>query len=233
MKRVVKVLLVLIVAVPVLLAGLSWFVLQPRQMDLPLVRPLVSATSAEGQSLLDAAAYTADFDALEAAYVPQRLMSFCGVASSVAVLKALGRDSNQSTFFTDATSEVRSRLSVTFGGMTLPQLTGLLEAHGLNTNAVHGDELTLGEFRSVVTRNLSTPDDFLLVNYQREALGQDRSGHISPLAAYSAEDDMVLLMDTADFKYPHTWVPLNLLHAALLEEDPASGRPRGIVEVSL
>lgn len=233
MKRVFKGFLLTLFVVPILFAALAWYTLTPKEMNLSLPPTLVSAESAEGLALLESAQYTADFDALDQAYEPQKYMSFCGVASSVTLLKAFGRPKTQSSFFTDATSEVRSRLKVTFGGMTLEQLDGLLEAHGVETQAIHGDSLTLEELRAIVTRNLATEGDYLLVNYQRESLGQGRAGHISPLAAYDSSSDRVLIMDTADFKYPHTWVPLDQLYSALLEVDAASGRPRGILEAQL
>jgi hypothetical protein len=44
------------------------------------------------------------------------------------------------------------------------------------------------------------------VNYQRGALGQKESGHISPLAAYNAASDRFLILDVAAYKYPPVWV---------------------------
>ncbi|MEM1402793.1 MAG: phytochelatin synthase family protein [Pseudomonadota bacterium] len=233
MRRRTKGLLFALFVFPFLFAAFAWYTLQPQEQNLALPPALVSIEGDEGQALLSSAGYTADLLALQDAYVSQRLISYCGVASSVAVLNALGREHDQWDFFTAATKDVRSRLQVTFGGMTLGQLDGLLKAHGLQSQAVHGDDLTLVELRSIVRGNLSMSDDFLLVNYQREALGQGRSGHISPVAAYDEASDRVLIMDTASFKYPPTWVPLELLYGALQEVDSASGEPRGILEVRL
>jgi hypothetical protein len=84
----------------------------------------------------------------------------------------------------------------------------------------------------VVQRNLADPDDFLLVNYERGVLGQGSVGHISPLAAYDLETDRVLIMDTASYKYPPTWVPLPMLYEAMKTTDTATGRLRGYVAVS-
>ena len=115
--------------------------------------------------------------------------------------------------------------------MSLPELAGLLEARGLEVVRVHGDDLSVEEFRQAVRANLSREGDYMLVNYQRQALGQGRVGHISPLGAYNSASDAVLIMDTADYKYPYTWVSLPDLHEAMQEEDSASGRSRGFVEV--
>ena len=54
----------------------------------------------------------------------------------------------------------------------------------------------------------------MLVNYQREVLGQRRVGHISPVAAYDQASDSVLILDTATYNYPATWVPLARLHGS-------------------
>ena len=37
-------------------------------------------------------------------------------------------------------------------------------------------------------------------------------GHFSPIGGYSACEDMVLILDTARFKYPPHWVPLEMLY---------------------
>jgi hypothetical protein len=116
--------------------------------------------------------------------------------------------------------------------MSLPELAGLLRARGLKVAMVHGDELTVEEFRRVIESNLSRSGDYLLVNYQRQALGQGRVGHISPLGAYNSATDQVLIMDTADYKFPFTWAAVPALHAAMQEADSSTGRSRGIVEVA-
>ncbi len=233
MKRALKILALLLVLLPLGFSGYVWYLLQPRQKDLPLPAALVSAQSAEGVVLLEQAESNADYAALAQAYQSQSLGSYCGVASGVIVLNALGAERSQSDFFTDATDAVRTRLQVTLGGMSLVDLAGLLNAHGLAVQALHGDQLDVEEFRELVARNLSTPGDYLLVNYQREVLGQGRVGHISPLAAYHAASDRVLIMDTASYKYPPTWVPVDSLYAAMQEKDSTTGLPRGLVEVAL
>ena len=37
-------------------------------------------------------------------------------------------------------------------------------------------------------------------------------GHFSPIGGYSAREDLVLILDTARFKYPPHWVPLEMLY---------------------
>jgi hypothetical protein len=206
--------------------------LQPHPDPQPLPAELVSLETTEGRALLEQAEARSDYDRLSGTFVSQDLVSYCGVASSVSVLNALGLDTDQDEFFTPQASRVRSRYRVTFGGMSLIDLGGLLAAHGVNAEVEHADDGSVDGFREVVQRNLADPDDFLLVNYERGVLGQGSVGHISPLAAYDLETDRVLIMDTASYKYPPTWVPLPMLYEAMKTTDTATGRLRGYVAVS-
>ena len=71
----------------------------------------------------------------------------------------------------------------------------------------------------------------LLVSYSRKRLGQTGDGHFSPVGGYHAARDLVLLLDTARFKYPPHWVPLPLLYHAMRFLDEDTGRPRGWIGV--
>jgi hypothetical protein len=231
LKRTLAVFALLVVVSVLGMAGFAWWRLQPHPEPQPLPEQLVAAGSGEGRVLLAQAGAKADYEDLSAHFVPQRLTSYCGVASSVIVLNALGIDTDQSDFFTPEASRVRPRREVMFGGMSLPELGGLLAAHDVTVSVHHADGLSVEAFRAVVERNLASPGDYLLVNYQREVLGQYRVGHISPVAAYDAATDRVLIMDTASHRYPPTWVPLPLLVEAMKTVDGASGLQRGYVEV--
>lgn len=232
MRRLLAVAGATVIVILMGLSGFVWWKLQPHPDPQPLPPRLVAVSTAQGQALLEGAEARADYDRLSGSFVAQELVSYCGVASSVTVLNALGRDTTQGDFFTPEASRVRARHRVMFGGMSLPDLGGLLAAHDVGVEVRHADELSVDEFRALVQRNLSDPDDFLLVNYQREVVGQGRVGHISPLAAYDLETDRVLIMDTASYKYPPTWVPLPLLYEAMETTDSATGRLRGYVEIA-
>ena len=49
----------------------------------------------------------------------------------------------------------------------------------------------------------------MLLNFSRPSLGQTGSGHFSPIAAWHAASDMALVLDTARFKYPVFWAPVD------------------------
>lgn len=63
--------------------------------------------------------------------------------------------------------------------------------------------------------------------YQRRELGQTGDGHFSPVGAYVASKDMVLIFDVARFKYPPHWVSLQTLWNAMTSINDFTGRSRG------
>lgn len=206
----------------------------PSMDRLALPAGLIAAGSATGKQLLDEKDYTADYELLTRNFESQSRPAFCGVASSVVVLNALRNSQprlTQSTFFTDAASNVRGPLQTTFGGMSLAQLGDLLRAHGTEVTTYYAADTDLNSFRSIARQNLKTAGDFLLVNYQRAALGQKEMGHISPVAAYSAATDRMLILDVAAYRYPPVWVSTAVLWNAMNTVDDASGRTRGFAVV--
>jgi len=46
----------------------------------------------------------------------------------------------------------------------------------------HAGDATLDEFRAKAREYLGQKDHFVIINYLRMAIGQERGGHISPLA---------------------------------------------------
>lgn len=231
MKKALKVIALILLVLTASFASYVWCKLQPQVQNLPLPAHLVGIDSVQGLALLDSADSMADYRELAAAFQSQKLISYCGVASAVTVLNAMGRKTTQNDFFTSEANEVRSRIQVTLGGMSLADLDGLMSAHQVNTELTYGDTISVDEFRSVIQSNLSREGDFLLINYQREILGQGRVGHISPIAAYDSASDRVLIMDTASYKYPYTWVPVDMLYASMQEADTATGSARGYIEI--
>ena len=232
MKTTLKIVAAIIGTTALGFAAVVTWLLLPHDNFQPMPAPLVAANSKEGLRRLNGAEAIADYQQLLENFQAQALVSYCGVASSVSVLNAFGIQAGQFDFFTEEASRVRSRFKVMFGGMSLLELGGLLDAHGLQITRRHMDGVSLAEFRATLKKNLSHAGDYLIVNYQREVLGQGRVGHISPASAYDKDSDSVLIMDTASHKYPPTWVPLELLYAAMKTSDSASGTMRGFIEVS-
>lgn len=204
----------------------------------PLVGPA-------GMDLLSSSRERADYGPLAEAFLTQANLAYCGVASSVMALNSLavpapaaagyGRYrfwTQENLFAAAATRSLLPPEQVARRGMTLQQLRSLLASNGAAARAIHGSELTLAAFRRLVVTNLANPADRLLVNYLRRSIGQEGGGHISPLAAYHAPSDRVLILDVARYRYPSIWVPLPLLWQAMRTTDPDSGLSRGLVLVS-
>jgi hypothetical protein len=211
-------------------AGLYWMVSHPSSPPLPIPPGHVAAGTAEGQELLAHAA-KADLDGLLGALQTQQKGSWCGVASAVSVLGARGDALTQDAFFTPEVTAVRPWWRTTFGGMPIGDLEGMLEAHGADATVTFAGESSEAEFRAEVAANLSTSGDWLIVNYDRRVVGEEGGGHISPLGAYDATADMVLLLDVASYKYPPHWLPLSQLFRAMDTPDSESGTTRGWVAV--
>ena len=206
----------------------------PDQDPTPLAAQLIDANSTQDIALLDASEYKVDYPALHDNFESQSLMAYCGVASSVIVLNAMHTQTSrvtQKSFFDDAARRVMNPFTVAFGGMTLDQNVALWHAHGINAVGVHAAESSVEKFRDIVKQNLATPNDYLLVNYNRQPLGEDGGGHFSPLAAYDAASDSALIMDVTAYNYPPTWVPLTLLWNGMNTIDSSSGKTRGFVVV--
>ena len=72
---------------------------------------------------------------------------------------------------------------------------------------------------------------FVAVNYHRPTLGQEGTGHISPLAAYDAGTDRLLVLDVSRHRYPPVWVRAADLFAAM--DTDAGPHSRGFVTVRL
>jgi len=213
-----------------------------RAQHVALPPTLVALDSDEGQRLLAEASARRDFVPLAEAFVTQDNPGYCGVASAVTVLNALQVPApeapawgahvyTQENFFEGAASGI---LAPGFkGGMTLRQLGDMIQCHPAGAEVVHASDTTLDAFRAAAAKNLASPGDFVIVNYDRGALGQGTMmGHISPLGAYSEKADRFLVFDVARYKYPPVWVDAAALFGAMQTSDFVSGKSRGYVLVT-
>lgn len=220
----------------------SWLVGPAWGQTLTLEAGLTSLTSPAGGVFVDDSQAKADLLPLMSHFVTQINPAYCGVASSVMVLNALGVTAtntqawqrgylNQDTIFTPETDAVIDRQVIARQGLTLTQLAGLLETYPLNVEVHYGADLGLEQFRQILASQLAQPQQYVLVNYLRSSIGQESGGHISPLAAYNATQDQVLILDVARYKYPPVWVSVQALWQAMRTLDPVSGKSRGLLVI--
>lgn len=215
-----------------------------RAQTLPVPQNLINLNSPEGEKLLMESKAIKDYFPLSIQFVTQKNQAYCGVASSIMVLNSLSIPApeapefgsyhifTQDNFFNAQTQQVIAPEVVARQGMTLEQLGKLLETYPVKAEVHHGGDVTLEEFRTLVSKNLQEPGNFVLVNYLRKTIGQETGGHISPVAAYNQETDRFLILDVSRYKYPPVWVKAEELWQAMATVDSTSGKTRGFVLVS-
>ena len=110
-------------------------------------------------------------------------------------------------------------------GLQLRQLAQVLRSHGLRVvTRVVDDGADAKAIGREIATNLASPDDYVLVNYARGALGQKGGGHISPLGAYEEHSDSFLIMDVNPNRAPWVWVRSDDLIAAMRTFDTVENR---------
>ena len=178
-------------------------------------------------------------------FLTQKTQSYCGVASIVMVLNALNRPApavpeydpyrtfTQDNVLDEKTDAVLPRDVLARIGMTLDQIGGILATKAVSATVVHAGDASLEEFRKAASAAVARPGQFVVVNYLRKAIRQERGGHISPLGAYDAKTDRFLILDVARYKYPPVWATAADLFAAMNTQDGDNqNRTRGYVLVS-
>ena len=129
------------------------------------------------------------------------------------------RTFTQDNVLTPATESVLPVDTIKKMGITLDQLGGMLSTYPLTVNVRHAADSSADAFRKEASAALNTPGNFVIINYLRKAIGQEKGGHISPLAAYDADDDRFLILDVARYKYPPVWVKTADLYGAMNTQD--------------
>jgi hypothetical protein len=225
-----------------LLIGLSLCGVSSRAATLPVPDNLIDLTSKSGEQLLVESHDLDGYVRLSANFLTQKNQAFCGVASIVIVLNALDVSAppaaeyepyhtfTQDNLLDDRAEAILPREVVTRQGMTLDQLGRLLALHPVQAEVHHAGEGTLEAFRSAARDYLGDPGRAVIVNYLRKTIGEERGGHISPLAAYDSEADRFLILDVARYKYPPVWVKTADLFAAMNTPDQVNNnQTRGYV----
>jgi hypothetical protein len=229
-------------------AAIIWFCVSSGTVisqTLPLSDNLIAFNSDEGEKLLIQSRAREDFFPLSMQFVTQNNQAFCGVASIVMVLNGLGvlapetpqyspyRVFTQENFFSnEKTKKVITPEVVSRQGITLEQLGGLISSYDVKAKVYHAADTNLKQFRKLVSENLKQSNNFVIVNYLRKEIGQEKGGHISPIAAYNEQTDRFLIMDVSRYRYPPVWVKAADLWKAMNTKDIVSGKTRGFVLVS-
>lgn len=210
-------------------------------LALPARADPLPLTSADGSERFTRSAAGPTALSLLANLETEMYLTFCGPASLAIALNSLGireptpavfhpyRRVTQESLFTAENLAVKSYSAVQIAGLTLEQLAVFGRNLGAEAEAMHADDMSVDALRTRLRAAMADPSHRVILNYSRIPLGQSGDGHISPAAAYDEASDSVLILDVARYKYPPVWVPLTMLHAAMLRPDADSGRARGML----
>jgi hypothetical protein len=198
----------------------------------------------ESAKLLERAEAKGNFWPLVRYFISERIDTYCGIASSVMVLNALGVPSpvarytypynkfDEENYFTPGVLDVQQVHNVAGSGQTLAQVASMLRTFDVVVDLHYADTISLKQFRALISAALATRDHFVIVNFARARLGQEGVGHISPLAAYDRKSDRFLMLDVARYKYAPSWVTAEDLWNAVNTDDSLAKKKRGLVIVS-
>ncbi|XP_010943665.2 glutathione gamma-glutamylcysteinyltransferase 1 isoform X2 [Elaeis guineensis] len=164
--------------------------------------------------------------------------AYCGLASLSMVLNALAIDPGRKwkgpwRWFDESMLDCCEPLEkIKAEGTTFGKVICLAQCAGAKVEAFRTNQSTINDFRNHVIKCTNSEDCHLITSYHRKILKQTGSGHFSPIGAYHAGSDMVLILDVARFKYPPHWVPLSLLWQAMDTIDEVTGYRRGYMLIS-
>jgi len=212
----------------------------------PMSKAIIPLNSPQGRQLLREADASEAYWQLSQFYVTQPDLGSCGVASCLMVLNALPitrpnfDEDGTFKFYTPdnffkqpGVTDIKSRLKISQSGMTLEQLSGILGKFDTNSEHTFASKTTIDSFRSTLLSSLNKENKFIIINYNRQLVGQEGKGHISPVVAYNRSSDKVLILDTASYRYPFVWIDLTAIWKAMSEGiDSDSNMSRGYVVVS-
>ena len=203
----------------------------------PLPSALAALDSADGRALFQRALLAGTLEGyfkLAQQFHTQADPAFCGLGSLVCALNALGIDPGRRWkgtwrwFSEELLDCCKSLDEVRRSGITLDEAACLARCSGAAVSVQRAAHVELETFRAQLLAAATAGDGpVLIVNYSRSAVGQTGTGHFSPIGGYDAATDRALVLDTARFKYPPHWMPVELLFAAMRERDADTGASRG------
>ena len=219
----------------------------------PLPQNLLDYRSSESRTRLCRTlqtGYAVPFLTLSSCYNTQSQIAFCGPGTLSIVLNALQIDPRRrwktmTGWYTDELlDKCVYKNDPKEPGTTLEEFVYLAECSGATATLVRPDnsleqfEKFLQSLKRVCTGgeqpndpncNDEIPKELMAISYSREAVGQFGGGHFSPVAALDKETNSALMLETARYKYPPHWIPVELIFQAMLPIDSVTGKSRGYI----
>lgn len=193
--------------------------------------------------------------ALAPYYVGQYTECACSLASAVMVVNAACTDRARSAGsrlitqqqLLDAVGSTEWRAEVGHDGgqgVGLSHLgrllDGSLRAVGAASAEIEtvplqrGSAEALAAFRRALRDGEAGAGRFIIANYYMAAvIGGGDYGHFSPIGAYDAARDRVLILDVYRVELEPYWVPVERLFAGMATVSRADGEPRGYLAIRL
>lgn len=172
------------------------------------------------------------FFSLSGNFTMQSEPAFCGLGSLTMVLNALEVDPGKRwkgvwRWYSDDMLVCTAPLDqIKTAGMTYEEVAQTARCNGLlvekhpsrSSIDIPSDDAKLYKsFIEHLAMVCKSKECHMIVSFCRKSLQQTGDGHFSPIAAYDAETNMVLVMDTARFKYPSYFVDAKMLWDAMKE----------------
>lgn len=150
----------------------------------------------------------------------QRTQTFCSIATSVTILNAIASDTapidpqydpypywTQRNFFSSCTAAVVSPVTVSNIGSTIDQLGHMLACYNVDATVRKANTSSVEQFRKETSTAMKT-GNHIAINFYRTEIGETGGGHFSPVLAYSADADMVLLAGSVYARVLYVITPL-------------------------
>lgn len=140
---------------------------------------------------------------------------------------------NQINFFSEKTDAVKDRKQLGLQNVTpqnendksqfkpgtsLDELRDLLSVYGVHGEpapATEDPKTGVAKFRKVLKVVFKEERKFVLANFKGDDLGASTEGTVSPLVAYDAKSDSVLILDVTGHKNPWYWAPVDAFYRSM------------------
>ncbi|ESO88410.1 hypothetical protein LOTGIDRAFT_126155, partial [Lottia gigantea] len=193
----------------------------------------ISLNSRDGQQIFQESyqsGHSACFFPLVSQFRTQDEPAFCALTSMVMILNALEIDPGSIWKGPWRWYDERMLLGcpplkdVIRIGMNYDEFLSATVCNKLSVVNVRVDDNSdIRKFRECVQMCTKSDQCFLVATYSRPALNQTGDGHFSPIGGYHPQKDLVLLLDTARFKYPPHWISIESLFNAMKWIDDITG----------
>ena len=192
-------------------------------------------SSPEGQEALKTARKI-DMEPIKKYWEPQ-LKSHCGICSIVITINTLKdkKKLGQNSIFTKDVNKIITQKTVFKMGMTLRELTAVLDevGTGIESKEYYAHKAGLDLFKVHLLKATASEKDMLIVNFSRKSIAGTgmTSGHFSIIGAYDPKGKRVLIYEVNGSKESF-WIKTRDLYTAMLAKDPVSMISRGWVFLS-